>query len=489
MAEPTPTAAAERPAETLVYRPLSGLAIAGLVCGILYAALVVFSLLFAFFRREPYFLPSWLLALAVAGAALSLVALRQIRNSEGTRAGAALARWGLWLSVLSGLGVGTFAWVSGLAVERQANEFLMEKGKGDRWSGFFPLLLEGDIPAAFLLTEPPRRRLEANPNSLKEMEARFDIPFESRSPKGLLTAFRESDFVRVLQQPYNPRPTVTPLGVKSWGYEGGGYKVVRTYRISTPEGEFDLPVTVQSIDPEAPGEPRRWRVLWGPNMGMTLVKLTPKGKEMDRVRLSAALFANAWLEWLHFRNLPDVYLLTRAPAERKHLQRCRMAQTLAAGSAGLAGAPGGPGFLLSVTGAQVANLLPALEFLAPGKGPVALKPQEFRTPGDGKLKAAVLQALPRDHLGSWPLQQQPKVEEYDVRLARWEVKDGQLELALNVELRVTLPDRQIAVVLGKLVLTADADADPTRAGLETPWRVARLELERAMPIQTPPPKQ
>src|SRR5262249_24716015 len=154
MAEPTPTAAEERPAEPLVYRPLSGLAIAGLVCGALYALLVVSSILLAFFRREPFFIPSWMLALPIAGFVLALVGLRQIRESEGTRAGAGLAHWGLWLSGLSGLGAALFVWVSGLAIEKQANEFLMEKSSTDRWSGFFPRLLEGDTNGAFLLTKP-----------------------------------------------------------------------------------------------------------------------------------------------------------------------------------------------------------------------------------------------------------------------------------------------------------------------------------------------
>src|SRR5262245_1172021 len=88
----------------LVYRPISGLAIAGLACAVFYTGLVLFSLAIAFFQREPLLLSFWLLLLPGAGALLGFLALRQIRNSEGTRAGTLLARWSIWLSVLSGVG-------------------------------------------------------------------------------------------------------------------------------------------------------------------------------------------------------------------------------------------------------------------------------------------------------------------------------------------------------------------------------------------------
>src|SRR5262249_49022994 len=148
------------------------------------------------------FLPTPLLAVALGGVVLSVLALRQIRNSEGTRAGTGLARWGLWLSLVSGLGAGTFALFSGLAVEMQAAAFLMDKDTAGRNSGFFPLLQEGKVNEAFLLVLVPRDRERVpHPESDKEMEEIFDriSSFDPKSPKGLLTTFRESDFVRMLQ--------------------------------------------------------------------------------------------------------------------------------------------------------------------------------------------------------------------------------------------------------------------------------------------------
>src|SRR5262245_59430748 len=104
MANATPPQAAE----PLVYRPLSGLAVARLIGPALEAALVLVSVGVGLLGRLPLMLPGWLVPLPIAGVVLSLLALRQIRNSEGTRAGEKLAGWGLWLGVLAGLGYGSY---------------------------------------------------------------------------------------------------------------------------------------------------------------------------------------------------------------------------------------------------------------------------------------------------------------------------------------------------------------------------------------------
>src|SRR5712691_7439167 len=113
--------------EPLVYRPISGLAVAGLALAGLYTALVIVSTLVALIQGIPFFLPGWVVLLAVAGACLSFLAQRHIQNSEDTRAGLALARWGFWLSIIAGLGYATYANVTGMALKSQANAFLMEK--------------------------------------------------------------------------------------------------------------------------------------------------------------------------------------------------------------------------------------------------------------------------------------------------------------------------------------------------------------------------
>src|SRR5438876_8096140 len=100
MPEPTSPVTPERPAKPLVYRPVSGLAIAGFSFAAVFTGLVLLSLVVALVRRESFFLPTWMYALGLTGVVLSFLALRQIRASEGTRAGIPLARLGLWTTLL-----------------------------------------------------------------------------------------------------------------------------------------------------------------------------------------------------------------------------------------------------------------------------------------------------------------------------------------------------------------------------------------------------
>jgi hypothetical protein len=479
MPEPTPPVAAERPAEPLVYRPLSGLAIAGLACAALYAGLLLLSVVVAFIKNEPFYLASWLLVLPVAGGILCLLALRQIRGSEGTRAGAGLARCGLWLAVIAGLGSATFSTFTGLAVRQQSDRFLMEKGPD---SGFFPLLQAGDTNSAFLLTLPPNRR-QANPHNEREMEKLFDRPEGKGSAEGLLTIFRGADFVRVLQQPHEPPPRVQALGVKSWEYEGKGYKVERTYRITTPEGEFDLPVVTQSVDSEVPGEGRKWMVLFQPPMKLNPVRLTDLGLKMDQLRLSAATFVNVCLAKLATGEAYEFFLDTRPPGERMNWRFFRVTQVFGlAGSVGGA-TPGGSRFATFTGPCFSLAVLPGVPGLAAGKHPLVL--DRLRVKGEPGLEERVRRVVRHMVLNGAPyFGDMPKVSENEARLARWEKKDGRLELSFEVRFGLTLPDGKSppgAVVSGRVVVSTDADAsgqgDPGRL-----WRLERFEFDWALPM-------
>src|SRR5262249_7087615 len=115
--------------EPMVYNPLSKLAILGLGLAALYSGVVLISTVVALRSGTPLLLGDWMFFLPLAGAGLSLLAYRQIRNSEGTLSGDQLVRWGLWLSVLTGLGYGVYYLATGLAIQQQANSFLMTKGE------------------------------------------------------------------------------------------------------------------------------------------------------------------------------------------------------------------------------------------------------------------------------------------------------------------------------------------------------------------------
>src|SRR5436309_530987 len=105
---PMPSSLAEEAAKPSVYRPLSLLALVAIGIGGLYAAVVVLGGLVAFFRGDPLLLPWWTFPFPIAGAGLSFAALKRIQRSEGTLAGEKLARWGLLLSALVGLGYMTY---------------------------------------------------------------------------------------------------------------------------------------------------------------------------------------------------------------------------------------------------------------------------------------------------------------------------------------------------------------------------------------------
>jgi hypothetical protein len=291
---PPPAAPVSKSATT--YNPLSKLAVLGLSCAGLYAGIVVMSALVAVTSGTPLFLPDWLLFLPLAGAGLSLLASWLIRTSEGTLSGEKLARWGLLLSVVAGLGYGAYYLATGLAIQQQANHFLLVKGEE---GGFFELIQKGDLNKAFLLTQRWRVRNGIDPNNPKQMQ-QFELPPDDKSPRGPLPMFAEDDIVQMIIQAGQEGKPVQPLGVRSWKYVGKEYHVERNYRIESEEVTVDIVVPVQSNDNDVPpGEPRRWTVLWREVQFAEHFKLTPLGKQMSLLRHSSATFFGEWLQSLN----------------------------------------------------------------------------------------------------------------------------------------------------------------------------------------------
>lgn len=276
-----PPAAAQPP----VYQPMSGWAIAGFGIGALFAGLVAVSTAVALVQGAPMFFPVWILVLAVAGIVLSLVGQRQIELAEGTRAGARLARWGVWLSLLSGLGYLSYYYVTGLALQNQANAFLMEKGED---AGFFPRLREGatnpaQTNAAYLLTLPSNARA-GRPDDELGMIQLHDQPGKDGTP-GPLTQFREGTFPRLFYKDLAKDVEITPLGVQDWKYEMRSYKIYRNYRIKTKEIELEVQLAVFSTEAEGAGKDRKWFVNMresGPHY-KTVVR-TPLGEGVKLLR-------------------------------------------------------------------------------------------------------------------------------------------------------------------------------------------------------------
>ncbi|MCI0377439.1 MAG: hypothetical protein L0215_07525, partial [Gemmataceae bacterium] len=285
------------------YRPLSGAAVGGFILGSVFAGILTLATLIALIQGRPLFLPTWALALAVVGGLLSFVGQIHIRNSEGTRAGMKLARWGLGLCVFLGLGYFAYSFVTGLALTKQANDFMMEER--DAHTGFFPMIQKGavnerDFHQAFLLTLPMTSRIGARPEDAKGMRIRHDQASPDGQP-GHLSNFRRMPLVALLMTYPKDTTKIEPLGVKEWYYEVGSYVVSRGYRITTPEVVMEVLVPVQSTEGAEEGDVRRWFAAL-PKSQVISSQRTDKGKGLYYLRMQARDYIDQWLTKMNMGN-------------------------------------------------------------------------------------------------------------------------------------------------------------------------------------------
>lgn len=290
MAEPAAPASS---GDVIDYRPLSGYALAGFIVSVVFALLVVVTTLIALAQGLPFFFPFWVVLLAAVGLVLSLLGQQQVRNSEGTRAGLALARAGFWTSLFTGLGYFAYYYVTGLAVTSQANHFLLVNDSPT--NGFFARLEKQDDPvelrSAYLFTLPANQRGGAKPQDAAAMAVVHDQPGRDGSP-GRLTAFARSLLVRAFHKgTLGLGPAVIePLGVHSWGFESNSYKVARNYRLRSPEVEMEFLIPVQSTEGDAAGQMREWFVSFNAvQMDPAKRKFTALGDGIRELRNQATL--------------------------------------------------------------------------------------------------------------------------------------------------------------------------------------------------------
>jgi len=163
-----------------VYRPLSGLAVAGLGLALLYSLGLLIVTARALSTGVPLQLHPASLVLPLTAAALSVAGWVQISRSEGTRSGLKLAQWGLGLSALFGLGSLVSNWAREYAlwleVTPVTNSWLEDLRQGKHR----PL----DLSIAFWNTLETDRR--ALPKELVDPEfARFLEKQQQEDPQSL----------------------------------------------------------------------------------------------------------------------------------------------------------------------------------------------------------------------------------------------------------------------------------------------------------------
>lgn len=310
MADPT-TFPEEHVSEPLVYRRLSGFAIAAVIVAGCDALIVLFAAISGLSKGMPVLLPPWMQALALVGAGLAIAGLVHVRRSEDTVAGTKLALWGLLISALFGLSYGAYYTATYFAIRQQAYHFTQ------KW---FRKLEEGKINSAFLDTQDPGVRQRITPEDEDAINNRFQVTSRGMPVKPPLESFREHKLVRRLVQG-GPSTRITPLGVKDWGYSGGGYKVQRSYHIETDEGKFDAQVTTLGLESKMREyEGREWQIVTnGTGLEDAATVLSPQAVEVANLQYQSSQFLEEWGNELAHGDLGRAYLNTREPAERPRL--------------------------------------------------------------------------------------------------------------------------------------------------------------------------
>jgi hypothetical protein len=282
--------------DVINYRPISVMALLGLGLSLVYSLFVVLFALLAFMSRDAFILESWHYVFPVTAIVVSWLAVRQIRNSEGTLAGETLAKWGIWVSVLTGFGYGAYHLATTLAIRQQSYSFLMVQDSSGRSSGFLSLLKDDKVAHAFLLTMPNSSRTAYNPDNPSSWLTKVEIP-SGDVHKGAYTEFADAELVYVAKQVGEEEGSIESLGVQNWEYKNGSYRIEQSFRIPTKEIVLDIIIPVRSADSSnQQGVGRTWHVLWNEVKQMPTTQLTPLGQAVHTYRFACYRVLSNWSE-------------------------------------------------------------------------------------------------------------------------------------------------------------------------------------------------
>jgi hypothetical protein len=272
-------------AEASHYRPLSPLAIAGLVLAVIYALAVCVLAVVAWRSRVPLLMP-WLLLVPLAAAAISITASRKIRRAEGGLGGLGLTYWGMVLSALFGFGYLAYIASTEVVVRSEVSSFTRD---------WLETLRQGDVYRAFLATVPAAQRQGDTPENLPRLRARYGIGRYGQ--KGPLPRFLEHELVQILQQA-GPEARIESEGVRTWTYTEKGYYAEQDYQISTREGVFDVSIPVwggKATDRQQDEGLRQWHVMAAnEQLRVQLRSRTPLGETLRALRHSGGRFVQEW---------------------------------------------------------------------------------------------------------------------------------------------------------------------------------------------------
>lgn len=319
------------------YRPISGWAIAGFGLALLSAAGIGIFAVVALFSGIPLLFDSTLgglLLLALLAFGLSLVGWVQITRDENIHAGLPLARGGMMLSALFGLGYLSWSTAKELAVGQESRAVTDEwldrlkhnrSGAIDGYLAFWQMLPPEGRPPKLPLHDPRfEKQLRDQPALSKSLVDYVHIHHAfgaSEQRRALYPVFCDHDLVELLSQA-GDLAKIEATGLRSWTYRGktrGGFHVEQNYEITTPEGTFPAVVSVLSSDTPAG---RLWQVLLGGTMlerGRQR-QLTPLGQNVQALRLDSREFARDWVRKLSQPLREEAFLDTLPPQQRPALR-------------------------------------------------------------------------------------------------------------------------------------------------------------------------
>jgi hypothetical protein len=475
MADSTP-APPESATEAGSYRPLAGLALASIVVAGGYALLVSAFALMAIIGGNPVFLSPWALVFPVTAVILASAARWQIRNSEGARSGLTLANWGWWLGLIFGVVHAAIFFGTLLAVWTQA--------QGELERSFFAKIRQGDLDEAFQFSLDPDQRATS-----KEVRERF-LSMEG-GKKGPLSRFKENEMVRIIQTEGEGSRTES-LGIKSLPeLASSGYGVVLTYRITNPEGVFDIQFTLRSKDHKE-SRKRRWRVIL--KDGETFIvrkELSPVGEKMRFWQNTARDFATAWISQRNLGFVDNLFLNTCPPQSRESRRREYQTSVVAGTLASVAAVLG--------DGAQSPPLARFAPFVDRNLGCELylrdyqrfsrsdfIESKDFEAPR--KHKEQILAEFTDNFLH--PDIMGMRLESDPAALRRVDGEPPHLEALVTVELGiVNMSGSRTPKYVGTAEIVAISDRVPEGESEVPQWRIASLRLlAGAVPPEGPPEK-
>lgn len=436
---------------------------ASIVIAAIYALIVSAFALISFMSGTPIFLPVWGLIVPVIAIALAAIARHQIRTSEGSRSGLALATWGWRLGVAfgivhAGIYLGTL-----LAVGMQAQAELK--------SNFFDPIREGRLDDAFFFTIGPDQR-----SNRETMLQRF--PMLENGKKGAIAKFKEHDIVRILEQ-VGTGSTSESLGIKSIEPQKDGYNVVQDYRIATPEGVYVIQFTLRTKDSKD-SRKRRWQLIWRDTDTMVVSReLTPLGENMQKWKQTAREFAANWILARSVGRFDLAFLDTCPPQIRDERKRqyqvAKMAATLASTGAAMSSAGS---TLPLATFAVLGDIRLGCELCMPGFHSFSsgdfLDKKEFSA---SRNKALMLQEFQENFLRPNDFGFRP---EGDLGVIR-KLEGDSPHLQALITFEMALKGLGGPKYTGAAELVVESDGIPESASAPPTWRVSSVKLLAAAP--------